>query len=180
MAQAPSIEEFAGSCVAFVQKAVGVALDFTPDTLPVLDHYLRQAHELTSDRPESIPLLTAAAGAYLGELIRKRHGCHWNLDDDDPMGWYLEFDDDLMLVYPVAIAHVAMAGEDADADVDVIRFKDDERDLVIAHLADLPPVSSEEYVAASTRVEVVDIAVDLIRAHRQQQEQEPPLPSDLD
>ena len=34
------------------------------------------------------------------------------------------------------------------------------------HLADLPQVSEEEFLSPSTRVEVIDIAVDLLRAHR--------------
>ncbi len=179
MPQTPSLEEFAQSCVRFVEKAVGVTLDFTPETLPVLDHYLRSARDLSAQRPESLPLVTAAAGVYIGELLRRRYPCAWNQDDDDPMGWFLEFDDHLMTVYPVAIAHVAIGGEEAEPDFEVIRFKDDEREIVSTHLADLPPVSEEEYIAPSTRVEVVDIAVDLIRAHRRKADEEPAL-GDLD
>lgn len=179
MPQPASLEEFAQSCVRFVEKAVGLTLDFTPETLPVLDHYLRSARDLSAQRPESIPLLTAAAGAYIGELLRRRHPCTWNQDDDDPMGWFLEFDDHLMTVYPVAIAHVAIAGEDADAEFEVIQFKDDEREVVSAHLAELPAVSAEEYLAPSTRVEVIDIAVDLLVAYRQKMEEDPS-PPDLE
>ncbi len=179
MTQSPSLEDFARSCVRFVEKAVGVTLDFTPETLPVLDHYLRQARDLSAQRPESLPLVTAAAGVYLGEVIRQRHACHWNQDDDDPMGWFLDFDDDVMTVYPVAMAHIAIVGEDADADLDVMQIKEEERDLVAARLSELPAVSAEEYLAPSTRVEVIEMVIDLIRAYRRSKEHDP-IPPDLD
>ena len=35
-----------------------------------------------------------------------------------------------------------------------------------ARLADLPPVTPEEFYAPSTRLEVIDITVEAIRAHR--------------
>src|SRR5687768_13502479 len=34
------IAELSAACVRFVQAAVGVSLDFRPETLPLLDHYL--------------------------------------------------------------------------------------------------------------------------------------------
>jgi hypothetical protein len=37
---------------------------------------------------------------------------------------------------------------------------------VAARLAELPPVAEEEFFAPSTRLEVIDIAVDAIRARR--------------
>ena len=157
----------------FVEKAVGVSLDFTPETLPVLDHYLREARDLGTQRPESLPLLVATAGAYLGELLRRRHGCAWNQDDPDPLGWFLVFDDDLLTVFPVAMAQVAAVGEEADRELEFIRFRDEERELVVAHLAELPPVTDEEYLAPSTRVEIIDMAIDLIRAYREARDQEP-------
>ena len=155
-------------------------MDFTPETLPILDHYLRQTRDLAPHRPESLPLVTTAAGVYIGEVLRRRYACAWvQDDDDDSLGWYLAFEDHELTVFPVAIAHIAIHGEDADREIETLRFKDDERDLVANHLADLPAVETEEYLSPSTRVEVVDIAIDLIRAYREAASQdETPAESD--
>src|SRR5438132_977199 len=51
--------------------------------------------------------------------------------------------------------------EDASLELD-----DADREAVVDRLADLPPVSDDEYYAPSTRIEVIDIAVEAIRARR--------------
>ena len=56
------------ACAQYVHAATGVALDFTPDTLPLLDHYLQGVRGAKDDVKE---LVATAAGAYFGELVRR-------------------------------------------------------------------------------------------------------------
>ena len=56
------VGDLAESCVRFVHDALGMTLDYTPDTLPILDHYLRDRARGTSE--EVLDLLAPAAGAY--------------------------------------------------------------------------------------------------------------------
>src|ERR1044071_4902274 len=70
-----TIGELADACVRFVQAAVGVPLDFRPETLPLLDHYLAtRREELLAARaanPEAMGLVARAAAAYFGEVVRR-------------------------------------------------------------------------------------------------------------
>ena len=50
----------------FVASKYKVALDGTPDTLSLVDQYIREARLAYAQRPESIDLVAPAVGAYLG------------------------------------------------------------------------------------------------------------------
>src|SRR5688572_23563251 len=43
------IRELCDACIAYVTRALAVELDYTPDTLPILDHYLREVPPETSE-----------------------------------------------------------------------------------------------------------------------------------
>jgi hypothetical protein len=47
-----------------------------------------------------------------------------------------------------------------------LELEDEDRDDVAQRLAELPPVSERDFYAPSTRLEVIDIAVEAIRARR--------------
>lgn len=161
----PVVTEYAQTCLRYVQTSLGVALDFEPETLPLLDHYLRQARSDATRRPETIPLLAAVAGSYLGELLRLRHGGSWSADDPDPHAWFLQLAAAPVTVLPVVLALESITGE-TDPDVAPIQVADDLRQALTDHLANLPEVSEDDFLSPSTRVEVIDIAVDLLRAFR--------------
>jgi hypothetical protein len=55
-----------------------------------------------------------------------------------------------------------------------VELEPEDRDLVMARLRDLPEVTEEEFLAPSTRFEVVEIAVDAVTS-RQLHANEPPL-----
>src|SRR5687768_1752387 len=61
--------DLAEACVRFVKRALQIALDYTPDTLPLLDHYLRSASDISKE--EILSLHVPAAGAYFGEVVRR-------------------------------------------------------------------------------------------------------------
>jgi len=80
----PRVEEFAAQTVEYVRRAVGVALTFDSDTLPLLDHYLGS---VPADRPDLIELVVATAGAYFGEVVRRHLGGRWEGLDEKPPAW---------------------------------------------------------------------------------------------
>ena len=55
-----------------MEAAVGVRLDFEPETLPVLDHYVATRRAELTDKPETMGLVARAVGAYFGEVVRRR------------------------------------------------------------------------------------------------------------
>jgi hypothetical protein len=170
------VVEAAGACVRFVERALGVRLDFEAETLPVLDHWLRGAR--ADERPEAAALVARAAGAYIGEVVRRRHASWWRVEGGDPSSWRIELRDVFLSFAPVDVARDAMGldrGPDGELlDVASLDLDDDDREAVSARLAELPRVSDEELRSPSTRVEVVDIAVEAIR-QRQAADGAPPL-----
>lgn len=72
----PRVREYADQAVAYVQRALGIKLEYDSDTLPVLDHYLRTVPE---DQPAALQLVVATSGAYFGEVVRRHLGGRWEL-----------------------------------------------------------------------------------------------------
>ncbi len=74
------VREYAEQAVAYVRRALGVALEYDSDTLPLLDHYLRTVPE---DQRATLELVVATSGAYFGEVVRRRLGGRWETVGDD-------------------------------------------------------------------------------------------------
>src|SRR5262245_31928548 len=77
------VREYADQAVEFVRRALGVTLEYDSDTLPLLDHYLRTLSEISSDQPATVQLVVTTAGAYFGEVVRRRLGGRWEMGGDD-------------------------------------------------------------------------------------------------
>jgi hypothetical protein len=195
-AAAPAeVLELAAACVRFVGSRLGIQPDFTNETLPLVDHYVAEGRAALGERPEALPLAAHAVGAYLGEVVRRRHRCWWRLDTAHPEAWRLEFELVLLAFYPVQVAHqlltracrehagdagASLSDEDAPDDLGAaedleeqhveafggFELGESDRDAVAARLAELPPVSEHEYYLPSTRLEVLDIVVEALLACR--------------
>lgn len=74
------VREYADQAVDYVRRAVGVPLEYDSDTLPLLDHYLRQ---VMGTQPETLQLVIATAGAYFGEVVRRRLGGRWEMTGEE-------------------------------------------------------------------------------------------------
>ena len=219
------IVDLAEGCVRFVERALGVKLDYEPETLPLLDHYIDLTRKAAGEKPEAIEVVALSAGAYFGEVVRRRFPCWWRIDKGLSVA-RIEFGDmflsfspmDTILIAlrlkpaapapangashdPAALAALPagtngaldtrteeseedddeeeeevevveeepeVAGYEDVAQFDLAGFELDEADqpVVAARLAELPPVRVEEYYAPSTRLEVLDITVDCVRAKR--------------
>ena len=68
------VREYAEQAVEYVRRAIGLKLEYDSDTLPLLDHYLRSVQ---GSAPETMRLVITTAGAYFGEVVRRRLGGRW-------------------------------------------------------------------------------------------------------
>ncbi|WP_235879819.1 hypothetical protein [Polyangium aurulentum] len=207
-----AVRDLAEACVRFVERSLGVRLDYEPETLSLVDHYVEEGRKAGRERPETLPLLAQTVGAYLGEVVRRRHKSWWRTEEEgNPNAWRLELEAVYMVLRPIELvtrslrrpappplppeipareededdeeagagagaeereAREAQAREaqmpDPEEDVGPAFFEldEDDRAAVAERLAQLPPVSDEEFYAPSTHIEVVDIVVDTIRARR--------------
>ena len=112
----PRVREYAEQVVTYVRRALGVTLEYDSDTLPVLDHYLRTVEETAGTaQPATLQLIIVTAGAYFGEVVRRRMGGRWELSEQD-IQWRMVLPTGLNFA-PAGFAAAAIAQADLD-DVD--------------------------------------------------------------
>jgi len=158
--------ELAAACVRFVMGKYEIEPDFTSETLALVDHYVAEARGDVKERPEALALTAHAVGAYLGEVVRRTHACWWRIDHADPGAWRLEFRNVYLSFYPVQVAYWALTQTEDGASFSGFELPTDDMDALVSRLEQLPPVGEDEYWAPSTKLEVLDIAVDALLAKR--------------
>jgi hypothetical protein len=162
------VAELADGCVRFVRAAVGVSLDYRPETLPLLDHYLAtRRDELLAARaanPEAMGLVARAAAAYFGEVVRAHFPTVWHIPSDDHAEWELRFETAYLAVNPLAVVYDAISHGDEEGPIAYLELEDEDREAVAARLGELPPAPDDEFFSLATRLEVLEIAVDVIKS----------------
>ena len=159
----PAVAELAAACVRFVAARYGAGLlDFQPETLSLLDHWLRDARADLTERPETVELVQSAAGAYLGEVVRRAFGARW-FADGDHAGWRLYMSTVYCAFNPIGMVREALLLEPAEGWHAHFELDRAEEEAIQARLAALPEVDEEEYYAPSTRFDVVHIVVEALR-----------------
>ncbi len=152
----PNVLELAGACVEYVRRAIGVELDFTPDTLPILDHYLLKVLE-DGEKEEITSLVTTSAGAYFGEVLRRSLGhMRWHVEPDDPTGWRLELEHVFLFFNPLGMAREAIVGADQPGWMAHLEVLPRDRPLLDQSLAHMGDVREDDYYRLAVRFEVVE------------------------
>lgn len=156
-------------CIDYVHRALGMTLDFTDETLPILDHYVSTARDTIRDRPEIAQLLSSAIGAYFGELVRRRVHGYWLLSNPDVHNWRICARFVFLSFNPIGVAYEAVAqGDGHDGPSGELRVAHEDRPIIAERLSKAPPVPASEYYLLSTRLEAVDIAIEALRLAMQQ------------
>jgi hypothetical protein len=158
----PEVAELAAACVRFVATRYGIHLDFTPETLSLVDQWVRDARGELNARPELVELVQGAAGAYLGEVVRRAFGALWRTDGPHP-DWRLLMTRVYCAFNPLGMAREALLLGEADGWHAHFELDPGEREDIEARLAALPAVSEDEYYAPSTRFDVVQLVVETLR-----------------
>ncbi|MBX3186403.1 MAG: hypothetical protein KF819_05275 [Labilithrix sp.] len=148
----------------FVASKYKVALDGTPDTLSLLDQYVREAREAYKERPESIDLVAPAVGAYLGEVMRQELDAEWFAEGAHD-AWRLYFHNVFLAFNPIGMAREAIAMEAAEGFHAHLVLDPALREMIEERLAAMPDVDEEEYYLPTTRYDVVTVVVETLRAH---------------
>ncbi len=164
----PAVLELAASCVRFVGSRYGVALDFTEDTLPVVDQYVRDAQKEIDQRPEALALVAATVGAYLGEVMRRSFGAFW-FADGEYSAWRLYFTHVYLACNPLGMVLEALAPEEAEGWHAHFEIDPGDADVVAARLAALPEVEAELFSMPTTRIEALTIVYEALRSHMEEQ-----------
>jgi hypothetical protein len=163
-----NVLELAASCVRFVGQKYEVALDFTPDTLPVVDQYVRDAQKEIAERPQTIGILAASVGAYLGEVMRRQFGAFW-FSEGDYAGWRLYFTHVYLACNPLGMVLEALAPEEAEGWHAHFEIDPGDADVVAERLAKLPEVEAELFSMPTTRIEALTVVFEALRSHMESQ-----------
>src|ERR1700722_3333173 len=161
-----AVAELAAACVRFVAAKYKVPLDFEPETLSLVDQYVRDGREELAAKPETLDLLQASIGAYLVETMRRAFGATWFCDGDHD-GWRLDFTYVYLTFNPIGMAREALMLGTADGWHAHLEADAGEREVLEQGLASLGEIEEEEYYAPTTRFDVIEIAVDTLRAKMQ-------------
>jgi hypothetical protein len=154
-----TVHELAERTVDFVRRALSLTLDYTPETLPLLDHYLRS---VPHEQPDTVRLVASTAGAYFGEVVRRTLGGSWDdREDQAPIDWTLELTGGVSItpggLAALAILQAETEGVDGEIDVPL-----NVRELVDDALAARGKVAETEFYSLSGRLEVLMLVVDLV------------------
>jgi len=159
------VHELAERAVEYVKRALDLVLDYTSDTLPVLDHYLAK---VPRDQAETVALIAAAAGAYFGEVARRALGGDWEgagLGRGDPPGtWRVRLSGGVSFS-PVGFAAQAIAGGDVEGFDGSFDVPPADRQAVEEALAETE-VPEDEYYSLSGRLETLEWVVERVVARR--------------
>jgi hypothetical protein len=159
----PQVAELVAACMRFVASKYKVALDGTPDTLSLVDQYIREARTAYEARPESIDLVAPAVGAYLGEVMRQEFAAEWFAEGSHE-AWRLYFKHVFLAFNPVGIAREAITMKDEAGWNAHLTLDPAEREIIEQRLAAMPEIDEDEYYLPTTRFDVITVVVETLRA----------------
>jgi len=157
------VADLAEASVRFVNDALGLKLDYTPETLPILDHYLRERGR--GVRSEVTALIVPAAGAYFGEVVRRTvPGARWYSSTGDHRSWRLEFEPFFLTFNPIGVAAEVLAEADSEDWHAHFQVLDEAREAVARALASAAELQPEDYYTFSARLEALHQIADVLAA----------------
>jgi hypothetical protein len=163
-----AVPSLARECVADVSAALEIDLDYTADTLPLVDHFCRGL-------PRDAQVLERASrtvGAYFGEVVRRRFGCRWHLSTESSLLWRLEFERCFLYFNPVGVVlELLFEGEVPGSNASFATWPD-ATEALVPLLDRMPPVSEEDYFKLATRFEVLETVVDFLMARKDERQPE--------
>ncbi|HEX4353323.1 MAG TPA: hypothetical protein VHZ95_10420 [Polyangiales bacterium] len=155
------IAEWAETCRTFVKEALQLELDYTPDTLPILDHYLRV--KAASASPEVRDLLVPPLGAYFGEVVRRSmQGVRWHAPEEHYESYRVEFESVFLHFNPLGIAAEALSGEEVEGYGAHFQILDEARVPVEQALAQNDEITPDDYYSFTVRYETLELVTSLL------------------
>ena len=156
-----AVRDLAEACVRYVKRAFDIELDYTPDTLPLLDHYLRSAQDIS--REEVLNLIAPAAGAYFGEVVSRQLGpCRWHWVEGDFSACRLEFGRCFLSFNPIGCALGTLLGSNADGYGGDPTLLPEDGPLVRESIERVGGVREDDYYRLAVRFEVGEQVVSLL------------------
>ncbi|HEV8247232.1 MAG TPA: hypothetical protein VGP93_15750 [Polyangiaceae bacterium] len=164
------IAELVRACLDYVKRSLGTELDFTPETLPLLDHYLSEARAGVTAKPELAELTAHAAGAYFGEVLRRQMRGFWRTPSASLHDFQVCSSVAFVAINPFGVAYDALFGTtDHGGPRSNLRLAAEDHGYVAARLATVPELPEDQFYLLTTRIEVIEITVEALRARLEEE-----------
>lgn len=158
----------AASCVRFVKQSLNLELDFSPDTLPILDHYLTEAR--ADGMTEALELVSACAGAYFGELVCQHSlGARWAFNPDAHQHCRIEYANCFLFFNPIGAALEAATNQEAHGWSAHFQVLESNRSLVRDTLERVGAVQARDFFKLSVRWEALELVTRTLLEHQKAQ-----------
>jgi hypothetical protein len=148
------VREYADQAVEYVRRALGVTLEYDSNTLPLLDHYLRDVPQ-GEMQTAALQLVILTSGAYFGEVVRRRLGGRWDMSGETEAQWRVVLPTGLNFspLGFVASAITHSEGEDIDASIDAPQRM---RPYLQQALQRMGEVSEQDYYSLCGRLDTLE------------------------
>ena len=156
-----TIAELCAAGVRFVQQKYGVPLDFTSDTLSLVDQYVRDARAEVIALPSSLDLIAGSIGAYFGEVVRRTYGGYW-VGDAEPQLFCLALSRVKLSFNPVGIAREALLREAEEGWNAHLTLPPADQAYVHERMDAMTEVDEDEFYLPSTRFDAIALAFDAL------------------
>ncbi len=149
------VQDLATAAIVSVKATVGVELDYTQDTLPILQHYATT--ELKESSDETLALMAPAVGAYFGEVVRRRLGeARWHAPQGENALWRLEAIPFFFAFNPVGTTLEVIAQDDRPGWGAHLHIRKADEERVKSALEAYGEVREEDYYSFSVRFETIE------------------------
>lgn len=156
----PVVEDLALGAFRLVKQALGFELDFTAETLPILDHYLASLRDGDGTPDEKlVTVVGPCAGAYFGEVVRRNFGdLVWVLPEEahEYRAWRIEGTRLPLSFNPIGAALEAVFDEALAEWNAHVELPAAERARVNAHLEAAAPVREADFYRLTVRHEMLE------------------------
>jgi hypothetical protein len=165
-----AIADLVRACLSYVKRSLGTELDFTPETLPLLDHYLTEVRDELQVKPELAELTAHAAGAYFGEVLRRQMRGFWRMPSESLHDFQVCSSVAFVSINPFGVAYDALfGGTDHQGPRSNLRVAPEDVGYITARLATVPEVPEEQFYLLTTRIEAIEITVEALRARLEEE-----------
>ena len=164
------IADLVSACLAYIRRSLGTELDFSPETLPLLDHYLGEVREELAAKPELAELTAHAAGAYFGEVLRRQMQGFWRMPSASLHDFQICSSVAFVSINPFGVAYDALYGNSEHGGPrSNLRLAPEDHGYIAARLSTVPEVPEDQFYLLTTRIEVIEITVEALRAKLEQE-----------
>jgi hypothetical protein len=148
----PAISEYASRVVEYVRRALGVELTYDSDTLPVLDHYLRN---VPTKPAAALELVITTASAYFGEVVRNLLGGRWESTGEPFRAWRMILPTGVQFS-PAGFVAAAIAHDDVDDFETELDAPARMKPYLVEALARMGEVGEDEYYSLCGRLDTLE------------------------